>query len=111
MKPTKETYYYPRNAQGDAVKLIDKTGSTVVSYTYDTWGKLLSTTGSLAATFGAEQPFRYRGYVYDEETGFYYLQSSTTTPRLAASSPPTSTSQPVRECWGITATPIASIIR
>ena len=26
-------------------------------------------------TFGAEQPFRYRGYVYDEETGFYYLQS------------------------------------
>ena len=57
------------------VKLIDKTGSTVVEYTYDTWGKLLSTTGSLAATFGAEQPFRYRGYVYDEETGFYYLQS------------------------------------
>ena len=75
MKPTKETYYYPRNAQGDAVKLIDKTGATVVEYTYDTWGKLLSTTGSLAATFGAEQPFRYRGYVYDEETGFYYLQS------------------------------------
>ena len=75
MKPTKETYYYPRNAQGDAVKLIDKTGATVVEYTYDTWGKLLSTTGSLAATFGAEQPFRYRGYVYDEETGWYYLQS------------------------------------
>ncbi|MGN0786723.1 MAG: RHS repeat-associated core domain-containing protein [Christensenellales bacterium] len=64
-----------QNAQGDIVKLIDKTGSTVVEYTYDTWGKLLSTTGSLAATFGAEQPFRYRGYVYDEETGFYYLQS------------------------------------
>ena len=68
-------YYYLRNAQGDVVKLIDKTGSAVVEYTYDTWGKLLSTTGSLAATFGAEQPFRYRGYVYDEETGFYYLQS------------------------------------
>ena len=68
-------YYYLRNAQGDIVKLIDKTGSTVVEYTYDTWGKLLSTTGSLAATFGADQPFRYRGYVYDEETGFYYLQS------------------------------------
>ena len=39
------------------------------------WGKLLSTTGSLAETFGTEQPFRYRGYVYDEETGWYYLQS------------------------------------
>ena len=68
-------YYYLRNAQGDVVKLIDKTGSTVVEYTYDSWGKPLSTTGSLAETFGAEQPFRYRGYVYDEETGFYYLQS------------------------------------
>ena len=59
----------------DIVKLIDKTGSTVVSYTYDTWGKLLSTTGSLAETFGTEQPFRYRGYVYDEETGLYYVSS------------------------------------
>ena len=68
-------YYYLCNAQGDVVKLIDKTGSTVVEYTYDSWGKLLSTSGSLAETFGAEQPFRYRGYVYDEETGFYYLQS------------------------------------
>ena len=46
------------------------------------WGKLLSTTGSLAETFGAEQPFRYRGYVYDEETGWYYLQSRYYNPEL-----------------------------
>ena len=39
------------------------------------WGKLIATTGSLANTVGANQPFRYRGYVYDEETGWYYLQS------------------------------------
>ena len=75
-------YYYLRNAQGDVVKLIDKTGSTVVEYTCDSWGKLLSTTGSLAETFGAEQPFRYRGYVYDEETGWYYLQSRYYNPEL-----------------------------
>ena len=62
--------------------LIDKTGLTVVEYTYDSWGKLLSTTGSLAETFGAEQHFRYRGYVYDEETGFYYLQSRYYNPEL-----------------------------
>jgi hypothetical protein len=37
----------------------------VVKYTYDAWGKVLSTTGSLAATLGTIQPFRYRGYVYD----------------------------------------------
>ena len=75
-------YYYLRNAQGDVVKLIDKTGSTVVEYTYDSWGKPLSTSGSLAETFGAEQPFRYRGYVYDEETGWYYLKSRYYNPEL-----------------------------
>ena len=68
-------YYYVRNGQGDIVKLIDATGSAVVEYTYDTWGKAVTTTGSLAGTLGLIQPFRYRGYVYDYETGFYYLQS------------------------------------
>ena len=68
-------YYYLRNTQGNVVKLVDKNGNTVVSYTYDSWGKPLSTTGSSASTLGADQPFRYRGYIYDNETGFYYLQS------------------------------------
>ena len=36
---------------------------------------MLSTSGSLASTLGKNNPFRYRGYVYDEETGFYYLQN------------------------------------
>ena len=68
-------YYYLRNAQNDVVKLIDASGNPVVEYTYDTWGKKVSTTGDLAGTLGLFQPFRYRGYVYDWETGFYYLQS------------------------------------
>ncbi len=55
--------------------MIDSSGNTVVEYLYDSWGKLIAITGSLANTVGANQPFRYRGYVYDEETGFYYLQS------------------------------------
>ncbi len=54
---------------------IDKNGKTVVEYTYDTWGKVISVTGSLASTLGQNQPFRYRGYVYDNETGFYYVSS------------------------------------
>ena len=57
------------------VKLIDGSGNTVVEYAYDSWGKKLSTTGTLASTLGQYQPFRYRGYVYDEETQWYYLQS------------------------------------
>ena len=47
----------------------------MVEYAYDTWGKEVQTTGSLASSLGLIQPFRYRGYVYDWETGFYYLQS------------------------------------
>ena len=47
----------------------------MVEYIYDSWGRILSVTGTLTATLGADQPFRYRGYVYDEETQWYYLQS------------------------------------
>ncbi len=68
-------YYYLRNGQGDVVGLIDGSGAAVVEYTYDSWGKLLSTTGTLATTLDKDSPFRYRGYYYDNETGLYYLQS------------------------------------
>ena len=47
----------------------------MVNYTYDPYGKLLSTTGTLAATLGTYNPLRYRGYVYDHETGLYYVSS------------------------------------
>ena len=30
---------------------------------------------SIASTLGVHNPLRYRGYVYDQETGLYYLQS------------------------------------
>ena len=68
-------YYYVRNGQNDVIRLIDGDNNTVVEYAYDSWGKQLSCTGSLANTLGNLNPFRYRGYVYDEETGLYYLQS------------------------------------
>ena len=47
----------------------------MVSYIYDAWGNIFSVTGTMAATLGVDNPFRYRGYFYDEETKFYYLQS------------------------------------
>ena len=68
-------YNYVRNAQNDIIGLIDKTGKRVVSYKYDSWGKTISTTGTLAATIGKKNPFRYRGYYFDAESGMYYLQS------------------------------------
>ena len=68
-------YTYVHNLQGDVVGLLDNSGTLVVEYKYDAWGKVISTTGSLDATLGKRNPFRYRGYVYDEEAGLYYLRS------------------------------------
>ena len=66
-----KTYYYVLNLQGDVVKLIDQDGAETAAYTYDAWGNILSQSGSMADV----NPLRYRGYYYDAETGFYYLQS------------------------------------
>ena len=68
---TFDTYYYVLNLQGDVVKLIQANGHVVAHYTYDAWGKILDSGGNLAEV----NPLRYRGYYYDNETGFYYLQS------------------------------------
>ena len=68
-------YFYVKNAQGDVTGLVTTSGTRVVTYTYDAWGNPLSTTGSMATTLGAQNPLLYRGYVYDTETGLYYLQS------------------------------------
>ena len=76
-------YYYVRNGQGDVVRLIDGSNNTVVEYAYDSWGKQLSCTGSLASTLGAQNPFRYRGYIYDPETALYYLQTRYYDPETA----------------------------
>lgn len=68
-------YYYRTNIQGDIEGLCDEDGTLVVSYVYDAWGNIVSIAGALASTVGAINPFRYRGYYYDIETGLYYLQS------------------------------------
>ena len=60
---------------GDVVRILNASGAEVVSYAYDAWGKVLSVSGSLSSTVGAANPFRYRGYYYDTETGWYYLNS------------------------------------
>ncbi len=64
-----------RNGQNDIVGLMDNSGAVVVSYSYDSWGKSLTVSGTLATTLGANNPFRYRGYYYDTETELYYLQT------------------------------------
>ena len=75
------TYYYEKNLQGDIVGIIDENGNKFVEYTYDAWGNMLSRTmlgsnlWSLHYNLAESNPFLYRGYYYDRETGFYYLRS------------------------------------
>ena len=71
MKYNNTLYYYVLNAQGNVVRIVNSSRSVVASYTYDPWGKIISSSGTLADI----NPLRYRGYYYDSETGFYYLQS------------------------------------
>ena len=67
-------YFYIKDLQGDITEIVDKDGKAVAEYAYDAWGNMLTEyNGTL--TVEKLNPFRYRGYVYDEETGLYYLQS------------------------------------
>ena len=75
-------YYFETNLQGDVIGIVTYGGYRVVQYSYDAWGNLLSCTGARANTIGKANPIRYRGYVYDEETGFYYLGSRYYNPEM-----------------------------
>ena len=68
-------YIYIKNIQGDIEGILDCNGDLVVEYTYDSWGKLLSVIDTSNINLGTLNPMRYRGYYYDNETGYYYLQS------------------------------------
>ena len=77
------TYYYALNGQGDVIGIFDEDGNPVVAYNWDNaWGYNPLPSGVLADTIGTLNPLRYRGYVYDTETGLYYLQSRYYNPEI-----------------------------
>ena len=80
---TTTQYYFVKNLQGDIVAIADATGEIQFTYTYDSWGKVISTKGqgnyspSVLDTSSPANinPFRYRGYYYDGINEIYWLQS------------------------------------
>ena len=70
-------YSYVHNLQGDIVGIVDSSGSLVVEYKYDAWGKptLVRTLTTAYEALAELNPFRYRGYVFDGETALYYLRN------------------------------------
>ena len=70
-------YSYVHNLQGDIVGIVDSAGSLVVEYKYDAWGKptLVRTLTTAYEALAELNPFRYRGYVFEEDVYLYYLQN------------------------------------
>ena len=70
-------YYYIKNLQGDIMRIVDENGNSIVIYAYDQWGKptQMRQPSSTTVDLVNYNPFLYRGYVYDADSGLYYLQS------------------------------------
>lgn len=75
MRANGQEFFYIKNLQKDVIALADASGEIVTEYKYNSWGKVLSITGSKKDTIGKINPFRYKSYYYDNETGMYYLRN------------------------------------
>ena len=71
----KTDYFYLYNGLGDITGLVDSSNQVVVRYQYNSWGKVTSTQDNSGVSLATLNPFRYRKYVYDPETGLYCLGS------------------------------------
>ena len=74
-----QNYLYVTNLQGDIIYIYDDSGNRLATYNYDAWGNhtIQYASGITVAQRKAvdSNPFRYRGYYYDVETGLYYVSS------------------------------------
>ncbi len=69
-------YFYIRDITGNILGLVDRNGNFVVRYEYDAWGNILNENViNSDIIIAVHNPFKYKGYFYDEETGWYYLKS------------------------------------
>ena len=82
-------YTLVRDLQGNVIGLADKNGNLAAKYTYDAWGNILSVTDGQGNDVSGNpghianvNPLRYRGYYFDQETGFYYLHTRYYDPKV-----------------------------
>jgi RHS repeat-associated protein len=76
---TDKTYTYVLNYRGDVIGMYDSSGALVASYTYESYGRILTQSGSGLTGEGepihSENPFKYASYFHDKETSYYYLMA------------------------------------
>ena len=68
-------YYFYKNLQGDIIAIANQNGNVVAKYEYDAWGACTVTEDTSDCNISSINPYRYRGYYFDNEIGLYYLQS------------------------------------
>lgn len=68
-------YFYERNGQGEIIGIRNDAGNRVVEYVYDAWGNCTIVSDTTYEKIGTMNPYRYKDYYYDTETGWYYLNS------------------------------------
>ena len=69
--------YYFYNGHGDVVQILDSNGNLLNSYSYDDFGNIETEEEQM------NNPFKYAGYYYDDETQNYYLLSRYYDPEIA----------------------------
>ena len=71
---TPQAFYYQRNLQGDVIAIYNTSGVLQAKYRYDAWGNC-TVTNSTNLHLATYNPIRYRGYYYDDETKWYFLNA------------------------------------
>ena len=68
-------YYYVQDAFKNILGIIDDSGNLITKYDYNPYGKILSIVDTSGSSIGTINPFRYKGYYYDNESDMYYCKS------------------------------------
>ncbi len=72
MKSQGQILYYHYNPHGDVIGISDQNGQTLAQYVYDAWGNIIQQNEQ---GLTVDNPFKYAGYMFDEETSMYYLMA------------------------------------
>lgn len=85
-------YIYLKDIQGDITAIADRDGNVICRYYYDAYGNQKIVKSDKDSDIADINPFRYRGYFYDTESGFYYLNARYYDPRTGRFISPDDTS-------------------
>ena len=75
VKDKVEKYLYIRDSLQNILGIADINGKIIVKYGYDAWGLTTKIEDSSTSHIGDLNPFRYKGYYYDSESGMYYCKT------------------------------------